>query len=74
MSFLQDFSKVDAHLIKRVVLVIDARLILRTLWIHQARLLPTLRGFLEVRDLRIVVDAPGFVMMQARFCVQLIAN
>ena len=54
--------------------MIDARLILPTLRIHQARLLSTLRGLVEVRDQRIVVGARCLVMMQARFGMQLIAN
>jgi hypothetical protein len=74
LPFLEDFSKVDAHLISRVLLMIDARVILPTFRIHLPRLLSTLRGLVEVRDQRIVVGAPCLVMIQARFRMQLIAN
>ena len=56
------------------MLMIYARLILPNLRIHQVRLLPTLRWLLEVKDLMILVVAPGLLMMQARFRLQLIAN
>ena len=74
LPFLQDFFEVYADLITRVMLMIDSRLILPTLRIHHIRLLPTLRWLLEVKDLMILVVAPGLLMMQARFRMQLIAN
>ena len=54
--------------------MIYARLIQPALRMHQVRLVPSLRRLQEVKDLRIVVDAPCLLMVRARFRLQVIAN